>query len=72
MKNNVGAVDRQARLVVGALLLAAGLASLGGLLGLGTTVGAVLALVGVVLVATGLVRVCLVYRVLGLDTSDAR
>ncbi|SEW30276.1 YgaP family membrane protein [Halobacterium jilantaiense] len=72
MKNNVGAADRQTRLVVGVLLLVAGLASLGGLLGLGTTVGAGLSLVGVVLIATGLVRVCLVYRVLGVDTSDTR
>ena len=72
MKNNIGTVDRRTRLVVGALLAAAGLASLGGLLGLGTTVGTVLTLVGVVLVATGLVRVCLVYRLLGVDTSESR
>jgi len=72
MKNNVGAVDRRTRLALGALLVAVGLASLGGVLGLGTTVGTVLTLLGVVLVATGLVRVCLLYRLVGVDTSDSR
>lgn len=72
MKNNIGAGDRQTRLVVGVLLAAVGIASLGDVLGLGTTVGTVLTLVGVVLVATGLVRVCLLYRLLGVDTSESR
>jgi hypothetical protein len=72
MKSNIGAVDRRTRLVVGVALVAVGLASLGGLLSLGTAVGTALALLGAVLVVTGLVRVCLLYRLLGVDTSESR
>jgi len=72
MKGNIGATDRRTRILVGSVLAAVGLATLGGLLGFGTTVGAVATLLGVVLVATGLVRICLLYRLLGIDTSGAR
>jgi len=72
MKNNIGATDRQTRILVGSVLAAVGLATLGGLLGLGPTVGAAATLLGVLLVATGLVRTCLLYRLLGIDTSGAR
>jgi len=72
MENNIGATDRLARILVGATLLVTGLAAFTGLLGLGTTVGAIAVLLGVVLVATGLVRMCLLYRLLGIDTSGSR
>ncbi|WP_206022016.1 DUF2892 domain-containing protein [Salarchaeum sp. JOR-1] len=72
MEHNIGATDRLTRVVVGVSLAVIGLAAVGGLLGLGSTVGAVLALLGLVLVGTGLVRVCLLYRLLGIDTSDSR
>ncbi|HMB51632.1 MAG TPA: DUF2892 domain-containing protein [Natronoarchaeum rubrum] len=72
MKNNIGAADRRTRVVVGAMLAVVGLATLGGLLGLGPTIGAVATLLGVVLVATGLVRICLLYRLLGIDTAESR
>ncbi|GAA0681443.1 DUF2892 domain-containing protein [Natronoarchaeum mannanilyticum] len=72
MEHNIGSADRQTRVVVGAILAAVGLATLGGLLGFGPTVGAVATLLGVVLVATGLVRICLLYRLLGIDTSESR
>ena len=72
MKNNIGATDRLTRIAVGTVLSAVGLASLGDVLGFGTMVGAVATLLGVVLVAAGLVRVCLLYRLLGVDTSDSR
>ena len=72
MRSNIGATDRLARIVVGIVLAAVGLATLGGLFGLGTTVGAVATLLGVVLIVTGLVRVCLLYRLLGIDTSETR
>jgi len=72
MEYNIGATDRWMRIVVGTVLSAVGLATFGGLLGLGTTIGAVATLLGVVLVATGLVRICLLYRLLGIDTSGAR
>ncbi|MFY4813749.1 MULTISPECIES: YgaP family membrane protein [unclassified Haloarcula] len=72
MENNIGATDRLTRIAVGLGLAVVGLATLGGLLGLETTVGAVVTLLGVVLVATGLVRVCLLYRLVGIDTSGSR
>jgi len=72
MEHNIGAPDRRTRVVVGAMLATVGLATLGGLLGLGPTVGAVATLLGVVLVATGRVRICLLYRLLGIDTSGDR
>lgn len=72
MKNNIGDADRLGRILVGALLLVAGLAAFTELIGLGTTVGGVAVVLGVVLVATGLVRMCLLYRLLGIDTSNPR
>jgi hypothetical protein len=54
------------------VLAVVGLTSLGGLLELGTVVATVLTLLGLVLVGTGLVRVCLLYRLLGVDTSGSR
>lgn len=69
MKNNIGAIDRQTRIVVGVVVGLIGLATLGGFLGFGTTIGVALSLVGLILVGTGLVRVCLLYRLFGIDTS---
>jgi hypothetical protein len=69
VKNNISATDRTVRVVVGLVVGVIGLATLGGLLGLGATIGAALLLVGLILVGTGLVRVCLLYRLLGIDTS---
>ncbi len=72
MKNNIGAADSRVRIGIGLGLAAVGVASLGGLLGVGTVVGTVLTLLGLVLAGTGLVRVCLLYRLLGVDTSGSR
>jgi len=72
MENNIGITDRLVRIVAGIALAALGLASLGDLLGFGVTVGAALTLLGLVLVGTGLVRVCLLYRLLGVGTSGSR
>ncbi|WP_135536829.1 DUF2892 domain-containing protein [Halostella pelagica] len=72
MKNNIGAADRRIRIGIGLGLAAVGVASLAGLLGVGTVVGTVLTLLGLVLAGTGFVRVCLLYRLLGVDTSGSR
>ncbi|WP_159664732.1 YgaP-like transmembrane domain [Halobaculum saliterrae] len=72
MKNNMGATDSRTRIALGLGSAVVGSATLGGLLGLGTTVGAVLLLLALVLVGTGIVRLCLVYRLLGIDTSGSR
>nr|WP_233740843.1 YgaP-like transmembrane domain [Halobaculum saliterrae] len=69
MKGNIGATDKQTRIVIGLGMAVVGLATLGGLLGLGMMVGAVVTLLGLVLVGTGLARVCLLYRLFGIDTS---
>jgi len=72
MEPNVGGFDRTARLVGGLLVALTGLASLGGLLSLGTTVGAVLAVVGAIVFGTGLTQQCLAYRLIGVDTCKTR
>jgi hypothetical protein len=58
MKVNVGGIDRILRIVVGAILVA--LAAMG-------TIG-FWGYIGVVLLATGLLRFCPVYPLLGLNT----
>lgn len=68
-KNNIRAIDGQTRIVVGVVVGFIGLATLGGFLGFGTTIGLSLSLVGLILVGTRLVRVCLLYRLFGIDTS---
>lgn len=72
MEPNVGGLDRTARLVGGLLVALTGLASLGGLLSLGTTVAAVLAVVGTIVFGTGLTQQCLAYRLFGVDTCKTR
>jgi hypothetical protein len=58
MKCNVGGIDRLLRVVVGLALIAWAL-----------TGGPVWAWVGVVPLVTGLIRVCPMYSMLGLNTS---
>lgn len=71
MENNVGSVDRIARLVGGAALAAIGIASLADVLHAGTVVGAIATLVGLIFFGTGLTRFCLLYQLLGIDTCKA-
>lgn len=63
MVRNEGTVDRVLRVVVGAVLLAAW--AFGWLSG---TLAVVLGVVGLVLVATGAVGFCPIYRLLGIAT----
>jgi hypothetical protein len=74
MNKNVGGFDRTARLVVGPLLLFAGIAAFVGALPLGTVGGAVALVVGAVLTVTGAVQRCPLHTLLGIDTCpvDAR
>lgn len=58
MKANVGGVDRIVRIVVGLLLIALALSGVIGLWGW----------IGVVPLATGLLRTCPAYALLGIDT----
>ena len=62
MKNNVGSIDRGARIVVGLLLVGAG-ALLSGLLQILAVV------VGIVLILTSFVGYCPIYGMLGMSTA---
>ena len=64
MKENVGTVDRSLRVMLGLALFFAGWFGSGGALGV------VLMIVGVVLIATGLVSSCPIYSILGIDTVE--
>jgi hypothetical protein len=70
MEQNVGGLDRTARLVIGPLLVIVGLAVLLGTVPGGQAVGAVLLVAGAVLLATGLTRRCVINRLLGVDTRS--
>ena len=61
--------DSRTRIVVGLVVGLIGLATLGSLIGFGTMIGAALSIAGLILAGTGFVRVCLLYRLLGIDTS---
>ncbi len=68
MEPNVGGLDRTARLVAGLLVALVGVASLIGVGPLGSTIGIVVTLVGLVVFGTGLTQQCLAYRLFGVDT----
>lgn len=63
---NVGGADRWVRVVLGAVLLLAGLTGLGGTQ---PPVSYVLDVVGAVLLLTGLFRCCLLYKLFGINTA---
>lgn len=65
--SNVGGLDRLVRLAAGAILLA--LAAIPGLQVFGTGALAwVVGIVGLVMLATGAVRICPLYSLLGINT----
>ncbi|MEA1932655.1 YgaP family membrane protein [Halohasta litorea] len=70
MEPNVGGLDRIARLVGGLLVALVGIASVAGLLPLGSAAGAGLTVVGAIVFGTGLTRQCLAYRLFGVDTCN--
>lgn len=66
MTRNVGMPDRVIRVIAGLVLAVVGIGVLGPI------GGYVLALVGIVLILTGLVGFCPLYRLLGIDTAGSR
>ena len=74
MDKNVGGYDRIARLVFGPLLLLVGVAGYAGFIGVAfgpvpQALGSiVIALLGVILLGTGLAQRCIVNRLLNVDT----
>lgn len=69
VRYNIGSTDRIVRALGGAVLAAVGVATLAGALDFGTAAGTVAVLIGSVLLGTALTRTCLLYRILGVDTS---
>ena len=68
MGRNVGSVDKTIRLIAGVALLAAAFLVLGGL---SSTIGFVVAVVGVVLLATGLLNFCPLFKILGISSFSS-
>lgn len=69
MEQNVGGMDRTARLIAGPLLVLVGAGALLEAVPGGMAVGAVALLLGAVFTVTGLTRMCILNKVLGIDTS---
>jgi len=64
---NVGSTDKIIRLIAGAALAAWGVLGAG----LSSTIGIVALIVGVVLIATGLINFCPIFKILGISTSPS-
>lgn len=62
---NVGSTDKMIRLVAGALLLALGLFGLGG------AGGILVSLIGVILLATGALNFCPLFKAIGFSSFKA-
>jgi hypothetical protein len=73
MDKNVGSTDRNIRLIVGVILLIIAVPSLAGMafVGLGGWAWLV-GLIGVALVATGLLNFCWAYSLLGINTCKTK
>lgn len=70
MQKNVGGLDRTARIVVGPLLLVAAVAAFTGLLAVGTVVGAVSLVAGMLMVVIGTTQNCPAHKLTGMDTTQ--
>lgn len=70
MEQNVGSTDRIVRAVLGVLLAAIGVAGVGDLVGIGIEVSILLAVIGLVLIGTAAFRLCLIYKILGIRTTQ--
>jgi hypothetical protein len=70
MQKNVGGLDRTARIVVGPLLLVAAVAAFTGYLAVGTVVGAVSLVAGMLMVVTGTTQKCPAHKLTGMDTTQ--
>ena len=66
LKNNVGTVDRLARVVLGAVLMSGFLYMPSGLLAW------IFLIVGIIVLATGLLGSCLLYTILGKSTCAVK
>lgn len=70
MENNIGEPDRLLRIGLGLVLLAVGVTVFTGIVATAPLAGIVAAVIGLVLLATGTMRMCPIYRILGVDTCS--
>jgi uncharacterized membrane protein len=68
MEQNVGGLDRTARLVAGPILAVVGILILLDIVATSPLLGGALVLVGAVFLGTGLTQMCIIHRVLGINT----
>ncbi len=70
MEQNVGELDRTARIALGAIAGGASLAILGGIISTSSLAAAVLGIVSVVLFVTATTRTCGAYSLIGVNTCE--
>lgn len=70
MKQNVGSLDKTARIAVGAVAGMLSLAVLGGQVGLPTIASPVLGVVALMMLGTAVTGTCGLYSLLGVDTCS--
>ena len=70
MKKNVGGIDRSGRIVIGIVAAIAGIAALAGYWGVGTAIGGVALVIGVILLVTGTTQKCPINEAAGIDTTE--
>ncbi|QSG11708.1 DUF2892 family [Halapricum desulfuricans] len=71
MEQNVGSLDKNVRIVVGAIAGIVSLAVLGGQLDLPAVASPVLGIVAIMMLGTAATGTCGLYSVLGIDTCSA-
>ncbi|SER86557.1 YgaP family membrane protein [Natrinema salaciae] len=69
MDKNVGGIDRTGRIVIGTVLVIAGLAALTGYWAIGAVAGGVAIAVAAVLLVTGTTQKCPINEAVGVDTT---
>jgi hypothetical protein len=69
MNKNVGGIDRTGRLIIGTVVVVAGIAALAGYWAVGAVIGGVALVLGGILLVTGTTQKCPINEVVGIDTT---
>lgn len=78
MKKNVGGLDKRVRLVIGPILIVAGIAGYAGFVALAVgpipqaLASVIILLIGVILLVTGIVEKCPINAMLGINTYSVK
>lgn len=70
MEKNVGTTDRVVRAAVGILVGAIGIAGLGEVIAVGAELSILLVVVGLVLLGTAALKLCVLYEILNIRTTS--